>query len=82
MLACPDCRSVFLTTHERGKGICSVRISREYSVDKAETFIHYHDGETDWESTESVSVQCDSCGWLYLGEDWDSQLALAGAEHQ
>ncbi len=70
---CPTCFSGdSLATIERLQGLCDFN---GFDADLTPNF----GGQTDvdWDSTESIGVQCRSCDWQHVSDDWLKQLRLA-----
>lgn len=71
-LLCPACGYSTLSTIEQLFGYAGAAASRD---DTGEVKLVW-DGDTrmDWDSSTTVGIMCDECGWEYWGDDWDAQL--------
>lgn len=72
-VGCPECGDTqSLATIETLEGAAACQIVR----DDGEVCVS-HDGETDvdWDSSVTLGISCQACGYEYRGDDWEQVLA-------
>ena len=76
-LLCPSCHSPELATIERTVAIQPVRFERER--DGSLTHTYPLAARVDWDTSTTIGLRCQACGWTHQAPDWAAQLLPACA---